>query len=196
MDKMPKKRNNVVDREAAERAVRDLLLALGQNVRSEGLRDTPKRVAKMFIEQCMVSDAELERMFQEEKYDELVMVRDVPFMSCCMHHLVFYAGRAHVAYIPRKKLLGLSKLARLVYSHSRGFTIQEIVTRDIADELYNELEPLGCMVVIEAEHGCMNLRGARAVGSSTVTSVVRGVFRDVPAARSEFLGLIGKGGPR
>ena len=185
-----------MDGKKAEHAVRELLLALDQNVESEGLKGTPRRVAEMFIEQCSDSDAELDVTFGQNTYDGMVVVRDIPFMSFCEHHLVPYFGRAHVAYIPRKRVLGLSKLARLVYSCSRGFTIQESVTEAVANRLYGEVEPVGCMVVIEAEHGCMNLRGAKAVGSSTVTSVVKGVFRDVSAARSEFLGLVSKGGPR
>jgi len=132
----------------------------------------------------------LDVTFKQMTYDGMVIVRDVPFVSFCQHHLLPYFGRAHIAYIPRKKVLGISKLARLVYASGKGFTIQESVSEMIANRLYNEVEPLGCMVVIEAEHGCMTLRGAKAVGSSTVTSVVRGAFRDVPAARSEFMGLI------
>lgn len=185
----------MMDKTRAENAVRELLLALDQDLEREGLKDTPTRVAEMFIEQCSDGDAELEKVFVE-RFDELVMVRDIPFVGCCEHHMVHYFGRAHVAYIPRKKLLGISKLARLVHVCSRGFTIQERVTKNIADRLHEELEPIGCMIVIEAAHGCMNLRGARSVGASTITSAVRGVFRDVPAARSEFLNLVLKGGPR
>jgi len=185
-----------MDKEAAERAVRELLLALDQDVCSEGLKDTPRRVAEMFITQCNDEDAELDVLFKTDKLDDLVMVRDIPFVGCCEHHMVFYYGRAHIAYIPYKSLLGISKLARLVYSCSKGFSIQERVTRDIADRLYEEVEPKGCMVVLEAQHGCMNLRGARSIGSSTVTSAVRGIFLTVTAARSEFLSLVLKGGPR
>lgn len=186
-----------MDKQRAESAVRELLLALGQDVESDDLRDTPERVAEMFIEQCAAQNAEIDKVFSEERFGGMVCVRDVPFVSCCVHHLVFFSGRAHVAYIPRlKHVLGLSKLARLVYSCGVGFTTQERMTASIADRLYDGFDALGCMVVIEAEHGCMNLRGARAIGSSTVTSEVRGVFRDVPAARSEFLSFISKGGPR
>ena len=185
-----------MDKIRAENAVRELLLALGQNVDSEGLKDTPRRVAEMYITQCSEEDAELDVMFQTDRLDDLVMVRDIPFVGCCEHHMVFYYGRAHIAYIPNKSLLGISKLARLVYSCSKGFSIQERVTRDVADRLYEEVEPKGCMVVLEAHHGCMNLRGARSIGSSTVTSAIRGIFRDVVAARSEFLNLVLKGGPR
>ena len=183
-----------MNKEKAEQAVRELLLALDQDVSSEGLRDTPRRVADMLVEQCSDGDAELNVVFEQMTFDGTVIVRNVPFVSFCQHHLLPYFGRAHIAYIPRKKVLGISKLARLVYASGKGFTIQESVSEMIANRLYNEVEPLGCMVVIEAEHGCMTLRGAKAVGSSTVTSVVRGVYRDVPAARSEFMGLIG--GPR
>lgn len=185
-----------MDKMKAELAVRDLLEALGQNLDSEGLRGTPERVARMLMTQCTDEDGELEVTFKQLTYDGMVIVRDVPFVSFCQHHLLTYSGRAHIAYVPRKKVLGLSKLARLIYSCSKGFTIQEDVTELAANRLYDEVEPLGCMIVIEAEHGCMSLRGAKAVGSSTVTSVVRGIFRDVPAARSEFLSLVSKGGPR
>jgi len=185
-----------VNRDKAELAVRDLLVALDQDITREGMENTPRRVADMYVAQGADEDAELDVVFQEEKFDELILVRDIPFVSCCEHHLVFYFGRAHVAYIPNKKVLGISKLARLVYSCSKGFTIQERVTKEIVNRLYEEVEPKGAMVVIEAQHGCMNLRGARAVGSSTVTSAIQGVFRDVVAARSEFLSLVLKGGPR
>ena len=186
-----------MDKERAENAVRELLLALDQDIMSEGLVGTPRRVAEMFFEQIEGNgECELDRVFSTSGFDGMVIVRDMPFVSCCMHHLVFYSGRAHIAYIPKGSALGLSKLARLVSYCSRGFTIQEDVTENIAATLYKEVDSLGCMVVIEAEHGCMCLRGARAVGSSTVTSVVKGVFRDVPAARAEFLSLVSKGGPR
>jgi GTP cyclohydrolase I len=187
-----------VDKQRAENAVRELLLALDQDVESEGLKETPRRVAQMFIDQVEGSgEANLDRVFSTCGFEGMVIVRDIPFVSCCQHHLVFYFGRAHIAYIPKgADVLGLSKLARLVAQYSKGFTIQEDVTEQIAATLYREVDSLGCMVVIEAEHGCMCLRGARATGSSTVTSVVKGVFRDVPAARAEFLSLVSKGGPR
>lgn len=181
---------------AAESAVRELLIALDQDVESEGMRGTPERVARMFVEQCTAEDAELDHVFVEDRFDELVMVRDIPIRSYCEHHLLPWFGRAHIAYIPNKQLLGISKLARLTYSCSKGFTIQERVTKQIADRLYSEVEPKGVMVVVEAVHACMSLRGAKALGASTTTSAVRGVFRDVVAAREEFLGLIAKGGPR
>lgn len=179
-----------MDKEKAVQAVKELLLALDQDVTFAGLEDTPERVARMYITQCSDEDAELGVTFQTDKLDDLVMVRDIPFVGFCQHHLLSYSGRAHIAYIPNKKLLGISKLARLVYSCSKGFTIQERVTKDIADRLYEEVEPKGVMVVIEAQHSCMNLRGAKAVGSSVVTSAIRGVMRDVVAARQEMLTLL------
>ena len=185
-----------MNKRKAEKAVQELLWALGQDINSAGLRDTPQRVADMFIEQCEGVEPELDAQFPST-FEGMVVIRDIPFVSCCMHHMVFYSGRAHIAYIPKdSEVLGISKLARLVGSCSKGFTIQEDVTQRIADGLYKGINCLGCMVVIEAEHGCMCLRGAKSVGSSTVTSVVKGVFRDVPAARAEFLGLVSKGGPR
>ena len=179
-----------MDKAKAAIAVKNLLLALDQDITSEGLKDTPDRVADSLIEQCTTSDPELERVFSEERYDELILVRDIPFSSYCEHHLLPYFGMAHVAYLPSKKLLGISKLARLVHSQSRGFTIQERITKNIANMLLKNIEPYGCMVVIEAQHGCLNLRGAKAFGSSTVTSAVRGLFKDSPAARQECMDLI------
>jgi GTP cyclohydrolase I len=178
-----------MDKIRAESAVRELLLALDQNINSESLQDTPRRVAEMFIHQCSELLFEY-RSFQEVKHEELTMVKDIPVASFCAHHLLPWYGRAVVAYIPRKKVLGLSKLARLVYSCSMGFTTQEGVTKMIADKLYEDFEPLGVMVVIGAVHTCMSLRGAKAFGASTITSAVRGVMRDNPAARQEALALM------
>ena len=187
-----------MDQKRAENAVRELLLALDQDVDLPDLKETPRRVAELMIEQCTDKDSEIGVMFEENHFNDMVAVRDIPFVSMCKHHMVFFTGRAHVAYIPKGKVLGISKLARLVYSCSVGLTTQESITADIADQLFNsrELGTIGCMAVLEAEHGCMSLRGAKATGASTVTSAVRGVFRDVPAARQEFLTFISKGGPR
>ncbi len=179
-----------VNRENAVEAVRDLLVALGQNPEREGLKDTPTRVADLFIAQCEASDPELNRVFEEEQYDEMVMVKDISFSSLCEHHMVFYWGHAHVAYIPTDKILGISKLARLIHAESRGFTIQERITRNVADRLVKAINPYGCMVVLEAQHGCINFRGAKAIGSSTTTSAVRGLYRDSPIARQECLSLM------
>lgn len=182
----------------AENAVRELLIALDQKIDSDDLANTPRRVADMLIEQCTEKDAEIDVMFPIDHFNGMVVARDIPFVSMCAHHLVFFTGKAHVGYIPRKKQLGISKLARLVYSCSVGLTSQETITARVAERLYSDddLGCLGCMVVLEAEHGCMNLRGARAVGSSTVTSEVRGVFLNVPAAREEMLSFIMRGNRR
>jgi len=185
----------MANKEAAEKAVRDLLIALDQDVESVDMKGTPERVARMYIAQCVKSDAGLERTFQTDKLNDLIMARNIPVQSYCPHHLVPWYGRAHVAYIPHEKVLGVSKLARLVYSCTRGFPLQEEVTKNIADKLYEELDTKGVMVVIEAVHTCMALRGAKALGASVTTSAVRGVMRDVIAAREEVLTLIAKGGP-
>src|SRR4030042_997145 len=184
-----------MDREKAENAVRELLLALDQDLTDVNMIDTPKLVADMFIQQLTPEDAELDKLFIEN-YEDLVMVRDIPIVGFCSHHLLPYYGRAHITYIPHKRVLGISKLARLVYSCAKGFTLQEAVTRNVADTLYDSIDAKGVMVVIEAVHSCMDLRGARSIGASVMTSAVRGIFRDVPAARSEFLSLVSKGGPR
>ncbi len=185
-----------MDQIRAENAVRELLLALGKDVTSEDLKETPRRVADMMIEQCTEKDSEIDVSFSENHFGGMVVVRDIPFVSMCAHHMVFFTGRAHVGYIPKKKVLGLSKLARLVYSCSVGLTTQERITTSIAEQLYalEDISCLGVMVVLEAEHGCMNLRGARAIGSSTVTSEVKGVFMTVEAARNEFLSFVMRGG--
>ena len=185
-----------MDQARAEAAVRELLLSLDQNMDSEDIKGTPERVARMLIEQCTEKDAEIDVTFNQNSFGGMVVVRDIPFVSMCAHHLVFFTGRAHVGYIPRKRVLGISKLARLVYSSSVGLTTQEHITADIAERLYNndEIGCIGCMVVLEAEHGCMNLRGARAIGSSTVTSEVKGVMMSVEAARNEMLMFIMRGG--
>lgn len=181
-----------MDHIRAKAAVHELLLALDLDPDEEGFRDTPRRVAHMYMAQCASEDAQLGRTFQEVRFDELVLIKDIPISSFCQHHLLPWYGRSHVAYIPNKRLLGISKLARLVYSCSRGFTIQEGVTSCVANRLYAEVEPKGVMVVISAVHTCMTLRGAKAVGACTITSAVRGVHRDVPAARQEVLSLIGE----
>ena len=183
-----------MDQKKAEAAVRRLLLALDIDATTEDFVGTPRRVAEMFIEQCTAKDAEIDVTFKENHYDGMVIVRDIPFVSVCAHHMVFFSGKAHVAYIPKKRVLGISKLARLVYSCSVGLTTQERITHSVAERLYGneDINCLGCAVVLIAEHGCMSLRGAKAQGASTVTSEMRGVFMTVPAARQEFMSLIGK----
>lgn len=183
----------MIDRDKVAGLVSKLLLALGQDTNREGLKDTPYRVADAYIEQITAEDPELHRQFSEEVFDELIMVKDIPFSSYCEHHLMPFWGKAHVAYIPGDKLLGISKLARIVSSSARGFQIQERITASIADDIVNAVCPYGVMVVIEAAHACISFRGAKAHGSSTVTSAVRGIYRDSEASRLEVLYLL-KGG--
>jgi len=184
--------------EIIEHAVVSILEALDEEVR-EGLEQTPRRVAEMLLnEVCRDGDPlekELSTMFVEEKIvRELIVAKDIPFCSFCEHHLIPYFGKAHIGYIPKAKVVGLSKLARLVYAAGKGFTIQERVTERIADALETKLEPIGIAVVIEAVHTCMIVRGVKAIGSSTTTSALRGLFRDSEGARAEFFSLVGKRG--
>jgi GTP cyclohydrolase IA len=184
-----------VDVERVRAAVEELLLAIGEDVTREGLRDTPKRVADMYEELFSGIDADparhLRRTF-ESGHDEMVMVRDIPFTSLCEHHLVPFMGQVHVAYIPGVdgRITGLSKLARLVEGFARRLQVQERMTVEIADAIDKELEPRGALVVIEAEHLCMSMRGVRKPGTSTVTSSVRGTFRTDPATRAEALEFV------
>ena len=179
-----------------ERGVRLILEGIGEDLERDGLRDTPTRVARMYqeITTGLRSDpTEVLRVVFEESHDEMVMVRDIPMYSLCEHHLIPFVGKAHVAYIPNEngRLTGLSKLARLVDGLSRRPQVQERLTAQIADALVSRLDPRGAMVVIEAEHLCMSMRGVRKPGAVTVTSAVRGQFRDVMSTRMEAMNLIG-----
>jgi GTP cyclohydrolase I len=183
------------DRLAAEAAVRALLVALGADLGREGLRDTPRRVAAM-LEELLAGEREdpdryLTVTFAAE-HDEMVMVRDIPFASLCEHHLVPFIGRAHVGYIPNAdgRITGLSKLARVVEGYARRLQVQERMTTQIADTIERVLEPRGVVVVVEAEHLCMSMRGVRKPGAVTVTSAVRGLFRDDPATRAEAMAFV------
>lgn len=184
-----------VDLDRIAAAVREILLAIGEDPDRDGLVRTPDRVAKMYAEVFagLREDARshLEVMF-EEGHDEMVMVRDIPFASMCEHHLVPFLGKAHVAYIPNVdgRITGLSKLARLVDAFARRPQVQERLTTQVADTLEQMLAPQGVLVVIEAEHLCMTMRGVRKPGATTVTSSVRGLFRDNPSTRSEAMRLI------
>ena len=186
---------NTVDHARIERAVREILLAVGEDPDRDGLIKTPARVARMYAEVFagLREDpaAHLETVFEAD-HDEIVMVRDIPFASMCEHHLVPFLGKAHVAYIPNAsgRITGLSKLARLVDTFARRPQVQERLTTQVADVLQSELEPKGVLVVIEAEHLCMTMRGVRKPGASTVTSSVRGLFRDNAATRSEAMRLV------
>jgi GTP cyclohydrolase I len=184
-----------VDRERVERAVRELLEAVGEDVGRDGLASTPARVARLYAEVLsgMHEDpCEHLTVTFEAEHDEMVMVRDIPFASLCEHHLVPFSGRAHVAYIPGPdgRVTGLSKLARLVDGYARRLQVQERMTTQIAEALVNALDPWGVLVVIEAEHLCMSIRGVKKPGTVTVTSAVRGGFKDDPRARAEAMAFI------
>lgn len=182
-----------VDQERIRRAVREILLAVGEDPDREGLRETPARVARMYAELLsgMRVDPKiyLEKFFTE-KYDEVVLVRDISFCSLCEHHLLPFTGKAHVAYLPAGKVIGLSKLARVVEALSRRPQVQERMTEDIADLLTSELNARGVAVVLEATHTCMTIRGVRKPDSLCVTSAMKGVFRTNLSTRSEVMQLI------
>lgn len=178
-----------VDLAAAERAVSDLLIALGKDPDSEHLSDTPRRVAKSYAELLSPPEFDLTTFPNDEGYDELVLARSIPVQSLCEHHLLPFRGVAHVGYLPGKRILGLSKLARVVELFARDLQVQERLTKQVADWLQDRLDPQGVGVVIEAEHLCMSLRGVRAVGANTVTSSLHGLLRDNPTSRQEFLAL-------
>lgn len=178
-----------VDLEAAQRAVSDLLVALGQDLSDEHLADTPRRVAHAYAELLTPREFNLTTFPNDEGYDELVLAKDIPFHSLCRHHLLPFTGVAHVGYLPGDRILGLSKLARVVERFSRGLQVQERLTQQVADWLAEQLHPKGVGVVLEAEHLCMSLRGVKATGSRTVTSALHGRLRDDPRSRQEFLAL-------
>jgi GTP cyclohydrolase I len=175
-------------------AVREILQSVGEDPDREGLRGTPDRVARMYAEMCSGLHQDpahhLERTFTQETYDEMVVVRDIDFSSLCEHHLLPFTGKAHVAYIPRGRVVGLSKIPRVVETLARRPQLQERLTQQIAELLMGELEAKGVGVVIEGSHSCMTIRGVRKPGSTMVTSTMLGLFRDRPATRSEFLALI------
>ncbi len=179
----------VVDRDAASRAVTDLLDALGLDHRRPELADTPRRVADMFAELLTPEAFRATTFPNDAGYDELVLVSDISFTSLCEHHLLPFRGVAHVGYLPGDRIVGLSKLARLVQAVARRPQVQERMTTQIADWLHDYLHPRGVGVVLEAEHLCMSIRGVQAEGTRTATSTLYGLLRDRPAARQEFLQL-------
>jgi len=187
-----------VDLDRIEAAVAEILIALGEDPSRDGLKETPARVARMYAEVCSGLHEDpadhLIRTFDLE-HDEMVMVRDIPVYSLCEHHLLPFFGVAHVAYIPQKggMITGLSKLARLVDGFSRRLQIQERLTSQVASAIQHTLEPQGTLVVIEAEHLCMSMRGVQKPGTVTVTSAVHGVFRDEVSTRLEAMRFIEKG---
>ncbi|GAV22522.1 GTP cyclohydrolase I FolE [Carboxydothermus pertinax] len=189
----------MVDKEKIEIAVRMILEAIGEDPEREGLKDTPKRVARMYEEVfaglSQDPSEHLERYFAEE-HEEMVLVKDIPLYSMCEHHLLPFYGKAHVAYIPRKgKVTGLSKLARVVEGFAKRPQLQERLTSQIADAIMERLNPRGVLVVIEAEHMCMTMRGVKKPGSKTITSAVRGIFATSVATRAEAMALIGHQSP-
>jgi GTP cyclohydrolase I len=184
------------DHAKVERGVRLILEGIGEDLDRDGLRDTPGRVARMYAEITSGLHEDPTQVLQavfEEGHDEMVMVRDIPLASICEHHLIPFVGKAHVAYIPNEqgRITGLSKLARLVDGLARRPQVQERLTAQIADAMVERLEPRGALVVIEAEHLCMTMRGVRKPGAVTVTSAVRGSFRDSMSTRLEAMNLLG-----
>lgn len=184
-----------MDKKRIEGAFKEILIAIGEDPEREGLKETPARIARMYEE---IFDGlnrdpreHVQVMFTEEDHDELVLVKDIPFYSMCEHHFVPFMGKAHVGYIPRDgKVVGLSKLARVVEDISKRPQLQERITKDVADIISEELEPYGVIVVIEAEHLCMSMRGVKKPGSKTVTSAVRGIFKSNNKTRAEAMSLI------
>ncbi|MGH8791212.1 MAG: GTP cyclohydrolase I FolE [Stackebrandtia sp.] len=182
-----------LDLPAAERAVADLLIALGKDPSDPHLVDTPRRVAASYAELLTPRAFNLTTFPNGEGYDELVLAKGIPVQSLCEHHLLPFHGIAHVGYLPDQRILGLSKLARVVELFSRDLQVQERLTKQVADWLQEHLAPKSVGVVIEAEHLCMSMRGVQAGGSRTVTSALQGALREDPRARQEFFGLTGVG---
>jgi GTP cyclohydrolase IA len=181
-----------VDPAAAERAAADLLVALGAQIGDEGLRETPRRIAAMYGELLTPAPFDATSFPNDGGYDELVVVRAIPFHSLCEHHLLPFMGVAHVGYLPGERILGLSKLARIVDFFARSLQVQERLTTQVAGWLQHELAPKGVGVVLEAEHLCLSLRGVQKQGATTVTSALHGRVRDDPRTRQEFLALTGR----
>jgi len=192
-----KPKTKIVDLQKIEEGVKSILEGIGEDPARPGIQRTPMRVARMFKEILggLAEDPAVHmKIIQEEKHDEMVIIKDIPLYSMCEHHLLPFAGVAHVAYIPKGgRIVGLSKIARVVESYARRLQVQERLTKQIADLINERLKPLGVMVVIEAEHMCMSMRGAKKPKSLTVTSAVRGSFRSSHATRVEAMTLI-KGG--
>jgi len=178
-----------IDRGAVERAAADLLRALGADVDAAALEETPRRVADAYAELLTPQPFRPTTFPNDDVYDELIVARSIPFHSLCMHHLLPFHGVAHIGYLPGERIIGLSKLGRVVEYFSRDLQIQERLTTQVAGWLQRELEPKGVGVVLEAEHLCMSLRGVQKLGAKTVTSALRGVVRDDARTRQEFLAL-------
>jgi GTP cyclohydrolase I len=187
------KKGKKIDEARIEKAVREILSAVGEDLNRDGLKKTPQRVAKMYSELLAgmreAPQKHLASVFNEN-YDEIVLLRDIPFYSICEHHLMPFIGSAHVAYLPDGRILGVSKLARIVDCFARRLQTQERLTYKIADFVMTNLKPLGVAVVLEAAHSCMTIRGIKKPGSVMVTSAVRGIFRKDPRSRNEIMSLI------
>lgn len=183
-----------IDQGRIEKAVREIIEAIGEDPMREGLVGTPERVARFYAEVFEGLHQEpgdvVDTFYGDEHYQEIVMVREIPFYSMCEHHFIPFHGQAHVAYMPRGKVTGLSKLARLIEAYAKRPQMQERLTAHIADCLNTKLDPLGVLVVIEAEHLCMSMRGVKKPGARTVTSAVRGIMETNPATRSEAMSLL------
>lgn len=183
-----------MDKERIQNAVREILIAVGEDPDREGLVETPKRVANMYEEifAGLTEDPKQHiKLFNEQSNDEMVIVKDIPFYSMCEHHLLPFFGKAHIGYIPSdNKIIGLSKLARIVDNFAKKPQVQERLTSDVADFLNDNLQPKGVAVIMEAEHMCMTMRGARAAGSKTQTSALRGIMRTDAKTRAEVLSLL------
>lgn len=173
----------------AQRAAADLLSALGADLEAESLRETPRRMVEAYVELLTPKPFRPTTFANEEGYDELVLVRAIPFHSLCMHHMLPFHGLAHVAYLPGERIVGLSKLARVVELFVRDLQVQERLTTQIADWIQEQLKPMGVGVVLEAEHLCMSMRGVQKFGATTVASSLHGQVRDDPRTRQEFLVL-------
>ena len=182
-----------VDQERIRKAVREILAAIGENPDREGLLDTPDRVARMYTEifSGLHSDPaiHLQKTFTQ-KHDEMVLVKDIAFASCCEHHLLPFTGKVHVAYLPNGRIVGLSKLARVVDAVSKRPQVQERMTEEIAELLMTHLKARGVGVIVEADHSCMSIRGVRKPGAMTITSSMRGGFLDHPPTRAEMMSLV------
>ena len=190
------KKRKTVDTERIRKAAKEILLAIGEDTEREGLKKTPERVARMYAELLggMHEDPKKHlRSVFTENYDEIVLLRNIPFYSICEHHLMPFIGSAHVAYLPSGTVLGVSKLARIVDCFARRLQTQERLTYQIADFIMSSLKPKGVAVVLEASHSCMTIRGIKKPGSEMVTSALRGIFRRDPKSRSEVLSLMHNG---
>jgi len=183
-----------MDKKKVEKAIRDMLIAFGENPNRRDIKDTPKRVAQMYEEILagtkLDPEKELEVVFEKD-HDEIILLKNIPLYSVCEHHLLPFIGKAHVAYIPsNNRVTGLSKLVRVVDIFAKRLQVQERITTDIADIIMKKLKPKGVLVVLEAEHLCMSMRGVKKPGTLTITSAVRGIFKENEKTRSEALALI------